>query len=187
MLLLLALILPLGVDTFAASASLGIIGIRRDRRLLFSAVFACFEGGMPLIGLLLGARLGAVLGDVAEYIAIAALLALGGYMLIGDEDNEERRLRLLARATGPALLAAGVLVSLDELAIGFALGLLDVPLLPALGAIAFQAIVVSQVGFAIGARVGERVAERAERLAGIAFLGLGSLLLLARLVAVPVF
>ena len=58
MILLLATILPLGVDTFAAAASLGIIGVRRRRRLLFSVVFACFEGGMPLIGLLFGAALG---------------------------------------------------------------------------------------------------------------------------------
>ncbi|HEY8674014.1 MAG TPA: manganese efflux pump [Candidatus Dormibacteraeota bacterium] len=136
MLLLLAAILPLGVDTFAASASLGIIGVTRRRRLLFSAVFACFEGGMPLIGLLFGAGLGERIGGVAEYVAIAALVGLGIFMLLGDEENEERRLRSLARATGPALVTTGILVSLDELAVGFALGLLGVPLAPALVAIA---------------------------------------------------
>jgi putative Mn2+ efflux pump MntP len=185
-LLLLTLILPLGVDTFAASASLGIIGITRQRRLLFSLVFACFEGGMPLIGLLFGAALGELIGGLAEYVAIAMLIGLGVYMLLGDEENEERRLNSLARATGPALLTAGVLVSLDELAIGFTLGLLNVPLVPALAAIALQAIVVSQVGFAIGAKVGERVAAGAERIAGFAFLALGCLLLVARLFAVPI-
>jgi manganese efflux pump family protein len=184
--LLLAAILPLSVDTFAASASLGIIGITRRRRLLFSAVFACFEGGMPLIGLLFGAALGERIGGVADYIAIAALVGLGAFMLLGDEENEAQRLRSLAQATGPAVVTAGVLVSLDELAIGFALGLLNVPLAPALAAIAVQAIVVSQVGFAVGAKVGERVAEGAEKLAGVAFLALGGALLLGRLLALPV-
>lgn len=186
MLLLLVLILPLSLDTFAASASLGIIGVAPRRRLLFSLVFAGFEGGMPLIGLVFGGALSERIGGVAEYIAIAALVGLGAFMLLGNEENEERRLKSLARATGPALVVAGVLVSLDELAIGFALGLLGVPLGPALAAIALQAVVISQVGFAVGAKVGERVAEGAERLAGAAFLALGVLLLLARLLALPV-
>jgi putative Mn2+ efflux pump MntP len=185
MLLLLAAILPLGVDTFAASASLGIIGIARQRQLVFSAVFASFEGGMPLIGLLFGSALSERIGGVAEYFAIAALIGLGAFLLGGDNENEGRRLRSLARATGPALLTAGVLVSLDELAIGFALGLLDVPLLPALVAIAVQAIFFSQLGFAVGAKVGERFVEGAERLAGIAFLALGGGLLVARLLGLP--
>ena len=76
-----------------------------------------------------------------------------------------------------------MLVSLDELAIGFVLGLLDVPLAPALVAIAAQAIVVSQVGFAVGAKVGERVAEGAEHLSGMAFVALGGFLLLSRLLS----
>jgi manganese efflux pump family protein len=182
-LVLLAVILPLSIDTFAASAALGIIGITARRRLLFGLVFACFEGGAPLAGLLLGIVIGDVIGGAAEYVAVAALLGLGAYLLLGDEDAEQGRLRALARATGPAVLAAGVLVSLDELAVGLTLGLLDVPLVPALAAIALQAIVMSQIGFAVGAKVGARAVEGAERLAGIAFLALGALLLGARLLA----
>ncbi len=58
-------------------------------------------------------------------------------------------------------------VSLDELAIGFSLGLLHVPVLLAAAIIAAQAFVVTMVGKALGRIVGTVVAERAEMLSGL--------------------
>jgi len=59
---LLALILPLGLDTFAVAAALGMVGVPPQRRLRISVLFTAFEAGMPLIGLALGAPLGRALG-----------------------------------------------------------------------------------------------------------------------------
>jgi putative Mn2+ efflux pump MntP len=73
-------------------------------------------------------------------------------------------------------------VSLDELAIWFALGLARVPIVPALVLIAAQAFVVSQVGFSLGHCIGDRVREGAERLAGVALIAIAGLLLLAKFV-----
>jgi manganese efflux pump family protein len=176
-----ALVLPLSLDTFAIAASLGMSGLTRGRRLRLGVLFAIFEGGMPLIGLLAGATLGRAIGGVADYVAIAALLGVGVYMLRSDDEAEERRLAMFARARGAAILGLGLSVSLDELAIGFTIGLLRVPLVPAVLFIAIQAFVASQLGFALGGRVGERVRENAERLAGLVLIALAAVLLASKL------
>jgi manganese efflux pump family protein len=88
---LLALILPLGLDTFAVAVALGLVGVPPPRRLRISVLFTAFEAGMPLIGLALGAPLGHALGGAADYLAIGVLLAFGLYTLT-SKDNEEERL-----------------------------------------------------------------------------------------------
>jgi len=176
-----ALILPLSLDTFAVAASLGVAGLTRNERVRLSVLFTIFEGGMPLIGLLAGATLGRLVGGVADYVAIAALVGVGVYMLRSDDEAEARRVALFARARGAALIGLGLSVSLDELAIGFTIGLLRVPLIPVVAFIAIQAFVVSQLGFALGGRIGERWRENAERLAGVVLIALAALLLASKL------
>ncbi len=178
---LFALVLPLALDTFAVSAALGIAGVSSRQRLRLGLLFAGFEGGMPLVGLAVGAVIGGVIGGFADYVAVVALAVLGVYVLLADEAKEEARVARFAQSSGLTLVAVGLSVSLDELAIGFALGLARVPILPALILIAVQAFVVSQVGFGLGRRIGESVREGAERLAGVALIGIAVLLLLSRL------
>ncbi len=86
----------------------------------------------------------------------------------------------MVSAHGPALILVGLSVSLDELAIGFTLGLLRVPVLPILIAIGAQAFAASQLGFGLGA-LSRRFREGAERLTGIALIALGVILLVERL------
>jgi manganese efflux pump family protein len=176
-----ALILPLSLDTFAVCASLGIARLSRGDRLRLGALFAAFEGGMPLIGLVAGAALGKAIGGVADYVAIAALAGVGLYMLRSGGEAEEQRVELFARARGAAILGLGLSVSLDELAIGFTIGLLGVPLIPAIVFIAIQAFAVSQLGLALGGRVAENVRDNAERLAGVVLVALAAVLIASRL------
>ncbi len=182
---LFALVLPLALDTFAVSAALGIAGVNSRQRLRLGLLFAGFEGGMPLVGLVVGAAIGGVIGGFADYVAVVALAGLGVYLLLADEAKEEARVARFAQLSGLALIAVGLSVSLDELAIGFALGLARVPIVPALILIAVQAFVVSQIGFGLGRRIGESVREGAERLAGIALIAVAGLVLLSRLGLVP--
>jgi putative Mn2+ efflux pump MntP len=126
-------------------------------------------------------ELGDRIGGTAGYIAIAALALLGAYELFGDEEREEAIVGSLARAKGLVLVSAGLAVSLDELAIGFSFGLLNVPVVPAVVAIAVQAVIVSQLGFMLGSRIREEVREGAERIAGVVLIVVAVVLLVARL------
>jgi putative Mn2+ efflux pump MntP len=175
-----ALVLPLGLDTFAIAAALGMTRLTVAQRVRFGLLFAAFEGGMPVIGLLVGVGLGRLIGGFSEYVAIVALAGLGFYMLFG-RDVDDERVKRLAASTGTAMIVLGLSVSLDELAIGFGLGLLNVPIVPAIVLIAAQAFIVSQVGFAIGDRIGEATREGTEKVAGAALILIAAALLVAKI------
>src|SRR5437879_10017840 len=162
----LALVLPLGLDTFAIAAALGMTRLSAAQRIRISLLFAAFEGGMPVVGLLIGAGLGHVIGNWSEYIAIVALAGLRAYMLFGPEEKDEERMKGLVSGAGFAVIGLGLSVSLDELAMGFSLGLLNVPVVPAIVLVAAHASVVTQVGLALGGRVGGATRDGTERLEG---------------------
>jgi putative Mn2+ efflux pump MntP len=177
---LVALIVPLGLDTFAVAAAIGMVGGSHRSRLRLSVVFVSFEALMPLLGLAAGAPIGRAIGSGGDYVAVGVLLAFGVYTLLGSEGDDEKKLATLAAVRGPGVLLLGLSISLDELAIGFTLGLLRLPVALIIGLIAIQALVVSQLGFRLGARLSERLREAAERLAGAALTGLAIALLAAK-------
>ena len=179
---LVGLVLPLGLDTFAVAAALGITGLNRQDRARVTVLFTVFETGMPLVGFFGGALIGQSLGNVADYLAIAILIALGAYTLWPRHEDEEERFSVLARTRGLAALGLGVSISLDELAIGFMIGLLRLPVVVVIVLIGIQTIVVTQLGLRLGRRIGERIREGAERIAGIALALLGLVLLAEKLV-----
>jgi manganese efflux pump family protein len=179
-------VLPLCLDTFAVSAALGVAGLPPGDRLRVSLLMVGFEVAMPVAGLLLGSLAGGFVGGAADYLAIALLAGLGIWILrpwqkSAEEEREEERLRALGRATGLAAIGLGLSISLDELAMGASLGLLHLPLVPALVLIGLQALVASQLGLRIGSRVSERSRERSEKAAGIILLLLAGFLLVVHL------
>ena len=174
-----ALVVPLGLDTFVVGATLG--GLTAQRRMRTSPLSKTFDGGMPLIGLGIGRPLGTTIGSAADYLAIAVLFALAIHVLTADDDG--RDLRSLRADGARASIALGISISLDELAIGFTFGLLRVPVMPVIALIAVQTFLVTQAGMRLGTTVGERVSEGAERLAGAALAMLGLGLLIAKLTA----
>jgi manganese efflux pump family protein len=183
MLKLLAFVLPLGLDSFAVAAALGASQVSTVwQRLRISLVFVIFEGGMPLIGLALGSALARGIGHIADYLAAAAVIGIGVWMVLaGDEDEEDKAGRIMT-SRGLALVGLGISISLDELAIGFGIGLERLPVGAVIAAIALQAFVAAQLGLAIGAKIAERWRERAERAAGIALILLGAYLIAQHLI-----
>ena len=179
---LLAFVLPLGVDSFAVAAALGAAGLTSAaERLRISVVFVAFEAGMPLIGVAAGGGLARVIGSVADYVAAAAVAGLGIFMLVHGEDSAEKpNAGRLGSTHGLAILALGVSISLDEFAIGFSLGLVRLPVVPVIIAIAIVALAASQLGLALGSRISQRFREQAEKLAAIALVLLGAYLLAER-------
>jgi putative Mn2+ efflux pump MntP len=138
---------------------------------------AGFEAAMPLLGFLAGSAVGSRLGDAGEWVAIAVLGAVGAYMLAVDDDD----LASPGRMRGWALLGVGLSVSMDELAIGLAVGLAGLPILLVVVVIAAQAFVATQLGSRLGARLGARLREGAERAAGALLVMFAAVLLALRL------
>ncbi len=178
----LVLFVALGLDTLAVALGLGLGGLPRRRWLQVGLVFALFEGGMPVVGLLIGGSLSTVLGDWAGIAAGLLLIVLGGLSIreaLGNDDDAAPVPGAEA-LDNRRLLLTGLTVSLDELAVGFSLGVLRVPLGPALGYIALQAFALTALGLALGSRLGARLGPRAELASGVVLALLGLALLLGK-------
>jgi len=191
---LIPLILSLGLDTFALSTALGVAPLPTRIRLRLALTFAAAEGLMPAVGLLLGRPLGDAIGGVAVYSAGVLLIATGAWLLhesLADKDDDEEggseatKIRGAAAARGWPLVWIALSVSLDELAMGFSFGVLRVPVVPALVAIALQALVVSLGGQWVGQRVGAALGARAERAAGAVLCLVGVGFIVARVIGSP--
>jgi len=190
---LLPLIFSLGLDTLALSIALGLAPLPPRTRLRLALTFAAAEGLMPAVGLLIGRPLGAAVGGGAVYIAGALLIATGLWLLreaLEEDDDDDdaggERGKILSAASAHGLPLVGIAlsISLDELAMGFSFGVLRLPVVPALIAIALQALVVSLGGQWLGQRVGGALGERAEMAAGVVLCLLGVGFIGARLLGV---
>jgi putative Mn2+ efflux pump MntP len=174
MLAAILLFVSLGLDTLAVAVGLGLAGLPRARWLRVGITFALFEGLMPLVGLLIGQTLSSTLGALAEYAAALILIVVGGLAVreaLGEDDDDA--VPALAAVEGPRLFWTGFTISLDELAVGFSLGVLQVAIGPALAYIAVQALALTGLGLALGRRLGVRLGSRAELVSGIVLLLLG--------------
>jgi manganese efflux pump family protein len=106
-------------------------------------------------------------------------------MLVQNEDSpeEQEKAARLGRTHGFAILALGLSISLDEFAIGGSLGLVRLPAVPVVIAIAIVASLACQLGLTLGSRISGRFRERAQNLAAVALILLGAYLLAERLLS----
>ena len=132
MLALLLVAVSLGVSNFAAAIGIGVSGADARTRLRVGIVFGLFEAAMPLLGLLLGHSLAHTLGHAARWTGAALLIATGLYALIQAfrRDGDDATTDTAAPGLGK-LLVSGLALSIDNLAVGFALGTYHVALLTA--------------------------------------------------------
>lgn len=174
------LFLSLGLDTLAVAIGLGLSGMAARERWRPAISFALAEGAMPLVGYFLGKVIAQAAGNVASILAAVLLMGVGAYTIWESVRGEETA-RDYATLSVAKLAVLSLSVSMDELAVGFSLGLVGVPIALAVSYIALQAFVVTLLGIRLGVRLGEIFAERAELVSGLALLGLGVFLLVERL------
>jgi putative Mn2+ efflux pump MntP len=189
MLAVFAVAVAVGLDNFAAAIAIGLGGVDARTRLRVGVVFGVFEAGMPIVGLLIGAQAATALGHVSRWLAAGLLIAVGGYAL-AEAVRATRHApppRQLVPAAGSAperaapsgprargrLLLTGLAMSVDNLAVGFALGSYHTSIL--VGAVTIGAVSVSLalLGLELGARLGARAGERGGQLAGLILIAVG--------------
>jgi manganese efflux pump family protein len=173
---LLALAVGLAMDAAAVSASRGLAAPKLLARhvLLVAGFFGGFQALMPLVGWLIGVRLGPFVQAWDHWIAFALLSTLGGKMLwdarsAAAEEQEQsadpfdlRVMFLLAVAT-----------SIDALAVGFTLPMLGAPLVLSIVTIGVTTAVLSVAGLYAGRRFGALLGKRLDAFGGLVLIALG--------------
>lgn len=165
--------LPLGTDSAAVCTAYaaGEGKVTLGRRAVIVATLTGFEALMPGVGMMISGPVAHAIGSTANYVAALLLIGLGLVMLLTGDDDEHGP----ALGAG-ALLAVGLAVSIDEVAVGVSLGLHGVAFWPLALTIGVWVAVATSLGLSLGARVPQRFHEVAEVIAAVALIGLGVLI-----------
>ncbi|WP_366923697.1 manganese efflux pump MntP family protein [Metallumcola ferriviriculae] len=188
---LMAVSVALGTDAFSMALGLGTTGVRLRRIVEISLVVSVFHVFMPLIGLVVGAFLGRVVGNIATVIGALVVMFIGLQMLWGSIKPQLARYGFAAKAniererntqvvTGfwaMAMLAASV--SMDALSVGFSLGTFKANLVTTVLVMGIVAGIMTASGFLSGRQLGSWFGDKAQALGGIVLVAIGIKLLLS--------
>ena len=148
-----------GLSNLAASIGIGVAGVNARVRLRVGVVFGVFEAGMPLVGLLIGAL--GVLRSLRARTASPAPAGAPAPTVIPP--------RGIVR-----LLASGLVLSMDNLVVGFALGTYGIGI--AVGAIVIGtvSVVMSLAGLELGGLLGRWAGRRSDQMSGMILILVGA-------------
>ena len=171
----------LSMDAFAVSVCKG-LSVRRcgiKHMLICGLYFGLFQGGMPLIGYILGSQFESLVSVIAPYIAFA-LLSLIGYNMIreaksGDEEEMDDDFSV------KAMIPLAIATSIDALAIGVSFAFLQVKIIPAVSLITVTTFAFCVIGVKIGSIFGSKYKLGAEFFGGLVLILMGFKILMEHL------
>jgi len=153
----------LSLDNFRVSIALGTVPFGLKRAVQVALTFGLWDAIMPLIGLLIGRRIGESVGDVAELVGAAALGGYGLYLVIAALRNPEPD-----ELDHPwALFGIPLTLSLDNLLAGTSLGIVGVSPWFSAAAFGVTTAVLSLVGLRLGRAAARLIRIRSDLLSGI--------------------
>jgi len=147
---LLLLGIVVSANNLAISLALGALN-RHKSTLQIVLVFGLFEFFLPLIGLWLGSITANLIASYASVTGAVLLILLGIATIIGgtrNNDQDKKLARHITSLKGLVLLAAGL--SLDNLVVGFSLGLDKASPLLVAGTIAGFSMLFTFTGLKLG-------------------------------------
>jgi len=161
---LLVVAVALGLNNFGAAIAIGVSGVDRRTEIKVATVFGLCDVVMPAIGMLIGTGLAGPLGSAARWAGAGILFVTAVWGLIEAIRGDDDAPRIWH---GWRLLVSGAALSLDDLAVGLALGTVRFPILLAVTAFGVMSFVMSIIGLRLGAKLGTVTGERGEVVAGI--------------------
>jgi len=174
--IVLALALALAMDAFAVSLG---ISITRDKitgkqtfRLAFH--FGLFQFLMPIVGWITGETILKFVQSFDHWIALVLLLFIGGKMIyesfkLGEKHKRDDR----DPTKGSSLLFLSIATSIDALAVGLSLAVLEVNIIYPAAIIGIVAFLMTGLGMKIGPHLGKLMGKGAELLGGVILILVG--------------
>ena len=160
---LLLLAVGLSMDTFAVSLTAGVVmkPFRFANALKVAVWMALFQGGMPLLGWLLGREFISLIEDYDHWIAFGLLVFLGAKMIYealfsGDE------IECFSPTKTLTLIQLGVATSIDALAVGVTFAAMSVNIVSAALFICLTTFTFSVIGVGIGKKFGDFLNTKAQ-------------------------
>lgn len=173
----------LSADAFAAALAIGVKKRVVNAQLVLSVgtVFAAFQAAMPVIGWLLASSFSEFVAPVDHWIAFGLLSLLGVNMIREAVSASENDSRDSGDVGFHRLCLLGLATSIDALAVGVSLAMVDTSLPQAVLVIALATLALSAAGVLIGHRAGLRFRKPAEISGGLVLIAIGFKVLLDHL------
>lgn len=168
----------LSLDAFAVAVSIGASGIAPTRRaaVRLSFHFGLFQFLMPVIGWFLGSRVAPYIENYDHWVAFTLLAFVGGHMVWAGifPDHTEN---LDDPTRGHMLVLLSVATSIDALAIGLTLAMLNVEVLYPSMIIGIVTFSFSMVGMVFGNKLNEKFGQRMMLIGGAVLIIIGTRIL----------
>lgn len=183
---ILTLAVGLAMDAMAVAAARGLaVSVLRWRHALTVALFfGFFQAAMPLLGWLLGSRLGPLVAAWDHWIAFLLLGGIGLKMLhearAGDGDGKPEQ-DDDALFGIKVMFVLAIATSIDAFAVGITLPLLGAPLVLSLATIGVTTALLSALGVVAGRRFGAMLGRGLDAFGGVVLLLLGTKILIEHL------
>ena len=173
-----ALSVALALDAAAVSASLGASGASTRTLAVAAALFGVFQAGMSALGAVGGTWLATHAAAWDHWVAFVLLAIVGGRMIVGGSDDN-----VTGEVSAWALLGLAVATSIDALAAGVSVPLLDLSAGVSIAVIGAVTLAMSAVAAGLGRRAGAYLGTHVERMGGVVLILLGGKILLEHLAA----
>jgi len=164
------------MDAVAVSVSAGIArGSRATwaEALRMAAVFGLFQAAMPAIGFGAGALFHDAIEAYDHWVAFVLLALVGGHMIWEARGGDGEKLEGDPFGTR-RLLLLGFATSVDALAVGLTLSLIELPVALSIAVIGLVTFALCLPAVHMGARLGTRLASRAELVGGLVLIAIGA-------------
>ena len=165
------LAIALSMDAFAVSIGLGSKGHRKGLGLKAGLYFGIFQALMPFIGYLGGKGMLGWVEAYAPWIACGLLVAIGAKMIY--ESTQEGVEEVIGAITNKMMLMLAIATSIDAMAAGFSLTLLEVDAYTACAIIGVTTFTFSWAGVRIGEKSGTWLESKAEMFGGVVLVLIG--------------
>lgn len=177
----------LAMDCFAVSLGIGASPSPCTPRSIFrlSFHFGLFQGGMTLLGWLLGSTLVNLIAGVDHWAAMLLLAWVGGRMIYEGLGSQEDQSVFACNdpTRGSSLVMLSIATSIDALGVGLSLALLKVNIFIASLLIGLVSLAVSIIGLKSGNRLSGRFGKNVEILGGLVLIGIGLRIVITHLSA----
>ncbi|MBU0971575.1 MAG: manganese efflux pump MntP family protein [Proteobacteria bacterium] len=164
----------LAMDAAAVSLAAAAGGFAKDGRAVFRLAFhfGLFQFMMPVIGWGLGVGFVSYLKAFDHWIAFGLLSFVGSRMILSGMDDKDATLKK-DPSRGMTMVMLSVATSIDALAIGLSLAMLEVNIWYPSAAIGIITAAMSLAAIAIGKHLGALFGKRMEIVGGLILLFIG--------------
>jgi len=176
----------LSMDAFAVSITKGmtIKNLKKSTGIKMALAFGLFQGGMPLIGWLLGISFESYIKSIDHWVAFILLGFIGFNMIKGFfDDRKEKDINEAEVAISSAtieedlsnkeIIMLAIATSIDALAVGISFAFLSVSIVPAASIICIVTFLVCLIGVFLGNKLGDIFNGYAELVGGIVLILIG--------------